>query len=610
MTIDASPASLLGSLKRYFGYDGFRPQQEAIITDVLAGRDVFALLPTGAGKSLCYQLPATLEPNGLTVVISPLIALMKDQTDALRTNGIAATLINSTLSPEAIDIRLDELDRGKHRLLYVAPERIAMPNFIDRMANWNITRFAIDEAHCVSEWGHDFRPEYRRIATLRTRFPKIPALALTATATDRVRDDILEYLSLRKPAIHVASFNRPNLRYAVAAKTKPYDQLRRFLAEHRGESGIVYAQSRASVEEIARKLNADGVSAAYYHAGLMPGARARNQELFIRDEVQVICATIAFGMGIDKSNVRFVVHYDLPKNVEGYYQETGRAGRDGAPSQCLLLYGGGDVAKQRHFNEQIPDPAERKLARERLQKMIDYAAAPTCRRRYLLAYFGETLAGDSCASCDNCETPPSTYDATTEAQKFLACVYRVRAQGGFGVGATAIAEVLRGSTAEKIRKWGFDSLSTYGIGKELTQGAWMDIGRELVRLGYLEQEPEYKTLALTGLGNDALRTRDKIVLVKTSVPSGKKQRIVNEGAYEEDDDLFARLKRLRKHVADERGVPAYVVFADTALREMAREKPRSKSAFLRINGVGDKKLADFGEVFLEEIRLAAELAVS
>ena len=590
---------MLDALKRHFGYDGFRPLQEAIIHDVLAGRDVFALLPTGAGKSLCYQLPATLENAGLTVVISPLIALMKDQTDALAANGIAATLINSSLRADEIARRLAELDRGAYRLLYVAPERLGMAAFIERMARWKIARFAIDEAHCVSEWGHDFRPEYRRIAQLRSRFPAIPALALTATATDRVRDDILRYLCLRAPAIHVASFNRPNLRYAVAAKNTPFDQLRSFLAEHPGESGIVYAQSRQSVDDLARKLSAAGVPAAAYHAGMLPAARARSQEQFIRDEVAVICATIAFGMGIDKSNVRFVVHYDLPKNIEGYYQETGRAGRDGAPAQCLLFFGAGDAAKQRHFISQIEDAGERALARDRLQQMTEYAAGPGCRRRHLLAYFGEAWTEPSCGNCDNCERPPATYDATEAAQKFLACVYRVRKHGGFGVGATAIADILRGSNSEKIRRWGFADLSTFGIGKDLAQSAWIEIARELQRLGYLEHDPEHKTLALSPAGDAALRSRDPIVIVKP-VASGSRRR-EREPMRAADDGLFERLKRLRKALADERGVPAYVVFADTALREMAVAQPRTQAAFRRINGVGEKKLADFGEAFIAEI---------
>src|SRR6185312_14812269 len=379
---DASP-DLSQLLKRTFGYASFRPLQREIIDASLAGRDVFALLPTGGGKSLCFQLPALVRP-GLTVVISPLIALMKDRVDSLLAAGVPATFLNSSLAAEESRARLRGLHNGEYRLLYVAPERLLLSGFLDDLKRWNVTRFAIDEAHCISEWGHDFRPEYRQINSLRGIFPKIPLMALTATATERVRADIIEQLHLRDPACYVASFNRPNLTYRVSAKSGAYEQITDFIRARKGESGIIYCQARKTAESLASKLNADGVRAAAYHAGMEPPDRTRSQEAFLRDEVRVVCATIAFGMGINKPNVRFVIHYDLPKNIEGYYQETGRAGRDGLPSECVLLFSAGDVVKQSNFIDEKPDPREKQLARDQLQQMVHYAECSACRRRELL----------------------------------------------------------------------------------------------------------------------------------------------------------------------------------------------------------------------------------
>ena len=412
-------AELDGLLKHHFGYDAFRPLQREIIDAVLAGRDTLALLPTGGGKSLCYQLPA-LAHDGLTLVVSPLIALMKDQVDALRANGIAATFLNSTLDAGEAAACYDGLERGAYRLLYVSPERAVMPSFLGRLARWNVTRIAVDEAHCVSEWGHDFRPEYRRLHEVRECLPQTPILALTATATGRVRSDIERFLQLEEPQRFVGSFNRPNLTYRVFEKREALKQLLAWCTARPSESGIVYAQSRNAAEELARKLAASGIPARPYHAGLTPRERARNQELFIRDEIRVICATVAFGMGINKPNVRYVVHYDVPKSIEGYYQETGRAGRDGLPSECVLFFNGGDAAKQRHFIRQIEDPTEREQADRLLRKMLDFAAEPHCRRASLLRYFGEEPEYANCGSCDNCENPPDEVDATVPARKLLS----------------------------------------------------------------------------------------------------------------------------------------------------------------------------------------------
>src|SRR5213592_1049461 len=402
---------LHGALKKYFGYEAFRPLQREIVEDALAGRDVFALLPTGGGKSLCFQLPALLR-DGVTIVVSPLIALMKDQVDALRTSGIAATFLNSTLDRHEAAERFRGLDRNRFRLLYVAPERLMMKNFLESALNWNLAQIAIDEAHCISEWGHDFRPEYRELKKLRRHMPGVPIMALTATATERVRKDIVDQLHLDDARCYVASFNRPNLTYRVVPKSSPYEQLLALVRSRPNESGIVYCASRKTADSLATKLNDDGVKAKPYHAGLQAKERTKHQELFLRDDARVITATIAFGMGINKPNVRFVVHHDLPKNIESYYQETGRAGRDGLPSDCVLLFSASDVVKQTKFIEEKPNPKERQLAREQLQQMVHYAEAGACRRSELLRYFGETYAEDNCGACDNCLSPRATYDGT------------------------------------------------------------------------------------------------------------------------------------------------------------------------------------------------------
>src|SRR6266478_1439621 len=439
--MNAETAPLQPLLKQHFGFTSFRPLQEEIIREVLARRDVFALLPTGGGKSLCFQLPAMARP-GLTVVVSPLIALMKDQVDALQAGGVPATFLNSSLEAAESRSRLRGLRNGDYRLLYVAPERLMLAGFLADLQRWGVNLLAVDEAHCISEWGHDFRPEYRQLAELRPLFPGAPIMALTATATERVRKDIVALLKLRDPSRYVASFNRPNLTYRVLAKNKPYEQLLDFLRARPKESGIVYCQARKTAESVAVRLTEDGAKAKPYHAGLTPAERTKHQELFLRDEVRVMCATIAFGMGINKPNVRFVVHYDLPKNIEGYYQETGRAGREGLPSECLLLFSPGDVVKQTQFIDEKPNAAEQKIAREQLQQMVHYAECSSCRRGELLGYFGEAFETESCGACDNCLSPRAIYDGTVAAQKFLSCVYRVREKTRFSVGLNHIVEVL------------------------------------------------------------------------------------------------------------------------------------------------------------------------
>jgi ATP-dependent DNA helicase RecQ len=597
-----SKEELHATLKAVFGYDSFRPLQAEIISDALAGRDVFALLPTGGGKSLCFQLPALLRP-GLTIVVSPLIALMKDQVDSLHASGIAATWLNSTLDGGESRSRLRALFRGDFRMLYVAPERLLLPGFLEKAQKWNVTQIAIDEAHCVSEWGHDFRPEYRQLAQLRGVWPAVPIMALTATATDRVQTDVVTHLQLREPRSYVASFNRPNLFYRVVARDKAYEQTRAFIQARSQESGIIYCQSRKTTESVAERLEADGIRAAPYHAGLDPAVRARNQDLFLHDDVRVICATIAFGMGINKPNVRYVVHYDLPKNIEGYYQETGRAGRDGLPGECLLLFNASDVVKQASFIAEKSDPREQRIAREQLQQMVHFAESRSCRRRELLAYFGESFENENCAGCDNCLTPRETFDGTIAAQKFLSCIYRVRQKSGFNFGLKHIVDVLTGADTQPIRKWRHEEISAYAIGRDTPRETWLAVGRELIRLGFIHQSPErFSTIELTGEGLAALKERRPITLTKTSTRAEKKRPRVRQGEIPCDEALFEHLRALRRRIAQERSVPAYVIFSDVTLRHMARKYPKESSELRAIPGIGQQKLQDFAAPFLAAIR--------
>ncbi len=592
---------LLLTLKTTFGYGAFRPLQREIIESALADKDVFALLPTGGGKSLCFQLPALLRP-GLTVVVSPLIALMKDQVDQLQAAGVAATYLNSTLDADEARSRLRGLHRGEWRLLYVAPERLMLDNWAENLKAWNVTALAIDEAHCISEWGHDFRPEYRQIAKLRALLPGVPVMALTATATDRVRTDIIKHLQLRDVATFVASFNRPNLSYRVISKDQPAKQIVDFVRARETESGIIYCASRATAERVAESLAGRGFSARPYHAGLDAAERTRNQELFLRDETRIICATIAFGMGINKPNVRWVIHHDLPKNIEGYYQETGRAGRDGLPGDCLLLFSAGDIAKQTHFLKEITNEHEQAVARAQLRQIVHYAESSGCRRAELLDYFGEKFPATNCGACDNCLEPRATYDGTVVAQKFLSCLYRIAQNSMFTVGLNHVVEVLTGAETDKIQRWGHDRLTTYGIGKELARPAWAAVGRELMRLGYVTvAEGGFATLELTPEGRAVLVSRTPITLTKPMDLPKAKRMVRREGDIACDEILFERLRTLRKQLADARQVPAYVVFGDATLRQMARAYPTHLGAMEGITGVGEKKRAEFGEIFAQAI---------
>ena len=588
-----SPASIL---KNTFGYDTFRPLQQEVIENVLARRDTLAVMPTGGGKSLCYQIPALLL-DGLTVVVSPLIALMKDQVEQLRAVGVPALFLNSSLAPQEYQENMEYVRRGEVKLLYVAPETLLSPRILLLLASVNVDLITIDEAHCISEWGHDFRPEYRQIADVRKRFPEAVCLALTATATSRVRQDIRATLKFSTTNEFIASFNRENLYIEVLRKQDPYAQTLQMLDRYKDQSGIIYCFSRKQVDELSAHLVLRGHSARPYHAGLEDSERRRNQEAFIRDDVQIMVATIAFGMGINKPNVRFVIHFDLPKSIEGYYQEIGRAGRDGLPAHCLLLYSYSDVAKLNYFIEQ-KSGSEKRVASEHLNAIVRFAEDEiTCRRKPLINYFGEPYTADNCSNCDNCTSAPTALvDITLYAQKFLSCVKR--ADEKFGAGH--IADILLGSKNEKVLRWEHDRLTTYGIGTELTRKQWMHIARQLLSMGYLKQEGEFHTLRLTSRAMEALRKRETILgIVQEEMREKKSGKKKSEIEY--NNALFALLRQKRKELADEAGVPPYVIFSDRALIEMAAYYPQSASSLLKISGVGQVKLRQYGEAFLEVI---------
>ncbi|MFC1701571.1 DNA helicase RecQ [Pseudomonadota bacterium] len=592
--------SIHDTLHRVFGLHEFRPYQEDIIERVTGGGDAFVLMPTGGGKSLCYQLPA-LHRAGLGIVVSPLISLMKDQVDALLANGVRAAMYNSNLDAEEARSVLGRLHNGELDLLYVAPERMMRPGFISSLEQIPLALIAIDEAHCVSQWGHDFRPEYAALGQLRQYFPEVPFIALTATADPQTRDDIVNVLGLHNARLFTTSFDRPNIRYTVLEKHRPQSQLNRFLSGQTGNSGIVYALSRKRVEEIAGFLNDRGYSAAAYHAGLSPQTRRDVQERFIRDDVQIVVATVAFGMGIDKPNVRFVVHYDLPRHMEGYYQETGRAGRDGLAAEALMLFGAQDVATARYHLDQNGNDNQRRIDSHKLNSMVGFAESLTCRRRVLLGYLGENMETD-CGNCDICTDPPEQYDATEAARKVLSCVYRV----GQSFGVTQVVDVLRGADNERIRKFNHERLSTYGIGKEYSAAEWMSIVRQLIHRGYLIQDiATFSVLKLTPQALRLLRAEETLELARPRVQEKFKKKKKKSGPVadlsEDDMRLFETLREIRKQLAAEQGVPPYVIFGDVALVEMSRERPSNEDEFLEINGVGQVKLERHGAVFLEAI---------
>ncbi len=609
-----TPTVLAAELKQRFGFDSFRPGQQEVVCDILRGRDLLAVMPTGGGKSLCFQLPALLRP-GVCIVISPLIALMQDQVRLLQNNGIDATFINSSLERSEVSRRLARLERGELKLLYVAPERLLQAEFegdiLPRVhAARGISALVVDEAHCVSDWGHDFRPEYRQLHRIRTRFAQVPIAAFTATATERVRQDIVEQLGLREPRIHVASFNRPNLHYAVRPKTR--DTYEELAGQARGGgSGIVYCLSRKRVDELADRLKDDGIRALPYHAGLDAITRRDNQEAFIRDDAQVIVATIAFGMGINKPDVRWVVHYDLPKTLEGYYQESGRAGRDGERARCILYFGAGDIRTAEHIIAQKIDPVtleplvdEQRLARQQLRQVLGYAESGECRRAVQLGYFGEVFPG-KCNACDNCLEPRASVDRTTEARQFLSCVARL-AQRRERYGVAYVIEILRGAETQRILMRDHASLSVYGIGKHLGVQEWRDLARALLHQGLLAQSQDgYAVVSLNEASWQVLKG-ERDVQVGESVKPARARKpaksIVRAATSGADNSLFETLRALRKRLADEAGMPPYIIFNDASLWDMAQRQPSTLDEFATIVGVGQAKLARYGGQFVELIQ--------
>jgi len=593
-------------LQTVFGYSDFRGQQGAIVEHVAAGNDALVLMPTGGGKSLCYQIPALLR-EGCAIVVSPLIALMQDQVEALRQLGVRAAYLNSTLAPgEAAGIER-ALSAGELDLLYVAPERLLTASFLSLLDRSRIALFAIDEAHCVSQWGHDFRREYRELTVLHERWPQVPRIALTATADPPTQREIAERLQLEQARRFVSSFDRPNIRYNVVQKDNGSRQLRDFLAAHAGEAGIVYCLSRKKVEKTAEMLADMGIPALPYHAGLDAEVRAANQRRFLREDGVVMVATIAFGMGIDKPDVRFVAHLDLPKSIEGYYQETGRAGRDGEPAEAWLCQGLGDVVLLRQMIEQSEAGEERKrLERRKLDALVGYCETMRCRRQVLLASFGEDYP-EACGNCDNCLQPAETWDATVAAQKALSCVYR----SGQRFGAMHLIDILRGADNERIRQFGHERLSVFGVGEDLDASTWRSVFRQLVAGGWLEVDAEgYGGLRLAPASREILRG-ERTVMLRRDLPRKKRSEREREGASRThapaalrpaDQPLFEALRELRAQLARQQNVPAYVIFHDSTLRSIAERRPSSLDELAAIGGIGGTKLARYGEQVLATVQ--------
>ena len=585
-------------LKSVFGFEGFRPNQEKIIKSILGNKDVFAVMPTGGGKSLCFQLPAKMM-EGTTVVISPLISLMKDQVDAARENGISAAFMNSSQDNQEISEVYRSLKNNSLSLLYIAPERFAMPNFLETLRTVPISLFAIDEAHCISEWGHDFRPDYLNLAVIPGMFPDTPIAAFTATATQKVQEDIIAKIGMRAPHIVRASFNRANLFYKVKRKTKAETQIMEFLEEHPGESGIIYRTTRDAVTDTAAFLASKGIRALPYHAGLSAEVRSNNQEAFSRDETPVIVATIAFGMGIDKSNVRFVIHADLPKNIENYYQETGRAGRDGEPANCLLLFSRGDIPKIRYFMDQITDDSERFIAMEKLNQVVGYAAHNVCRRRQLLGFFGEEYPEDNCGTCDICTGNVERIDITTDAQILMSAMSRT--QQRFGAGH--VIDIVTGADTKRVRELGHDSIKTYGAGKHKDKKYWRYLVDELLAQELIREDGDrYPVLKLNQKGSEVMFGRGTATALKRDEPKDKR-RVLKSGEFDAyNEALFEVLRVVRKRLAQEQQVPPYIIFSDKTLHEMCRHYPVTYPEMRRISGVGEAKLERYGSDFTDAIR--------
>jgi ATP-dependent DNA helicase RecQ len=593
------PDPALQTLREVFGYEHFRGHQAAIIDSVLAGRDALVLMPTGGGKSLCYQVPALIR-QGAGLVVSPLIALMQDQVRALQEFGVEAAFLNSSLSRQEQAAVIRRLEAGEIQLLYVAPERLVQPQTESLLAGIPLALIAIDEAHCVSQWGHDFRQDYLALGRLRELFPGVPRLALTATATPIVRREIVEGLALDDPAIFVSPFDRPNIRYMVQPKTDARQQLGHFLRDHAGEAGIVYCLSRNKVDSTAESLQREGYNALPYHAGLSAEMRAEHQHRFLTDEAVIIVATIAFGMGIDRPDVRFVAHLDLPKSIESYYQETGRAGRDGEPADAWMVYGLQDVVRLRQMVDDSEADEERKrYDRQKLDALLGWCEVTECRRRPLLAYFGDEYA-EPCGNCDNCLSPPASWDGTEAAQKLMSAIYRT----GQRFGAAYVVDVLLGKDTDRIRQNRHDQLPVYGIGTELTGPAWRSVVRQLIVQGYLRSDQHrYGALVLTEQSRPVLRGEVELKLRedKRLKTEKKKRRDSAATLAPADQLLFEKLRELRKAIADRHDLPPYVIFHDETLRQMAEHRPKAEADLLGISGVGQTKLRRYGSEFLEVI---------
>lgn len=584
-------------LQNVFGYQQFRQGQQEVIESTLAGKDTLVIMTTGGGKSLCYQVPA-LCLEGITLVISPLISLMKDQVDQLLTNGIDAAYLNSTQTLEEQRAVEQKALNGQLKLLYLSPEKVMTQGFYHFISYCKISFIAVDEAHCVSQWGHDFRPEYTLLGNLRNTFPNIPLMALTATADPTTRADILLHLRLNNPHTYLGSFDRPNIRYTVQEKFKPMEQLAKFIVGQKGKSGIVYCNSRKKVEEITEKLSARNISVMGYHAGMSVQQRETVQNAFQRDNIQVVVATIAFGMGINKSNVRFVVHFDLPRSIESYYQETGRAGRDDLPSQAVMFYDPADYAWLQKMLLEEPESEQRDIKQHKLQAIGAFAESQTCRRLVLLNYFGESRQ-EPCKNCDICLDPPRKYDGLVDAQKVMSVIYRT----GQAFGMHYIISVLRGLNHQKIRQYGHDQLSVYGIGKDQSQDYWVSVIRQLIHLGLIKQNiVNNSALQLTEEARPVLRSEMKLELATPRLTFSASAYSQKQTTARYDKDLFARLRFLRKQIADKENIPPYVVFNDATLEEMAQFTPTTKAEMLDINGVGERKLDRFGDAFMNLIQ--------